>query len=262
MVLRNSRARRSGSFDTEPASEEAEIVQREIESDPTGIWEPSTAFVVPSAAAPTDAIEAPTVVVARPGKALATQPEPALAATSLIGSVDRVDPAEISGWAWDPACPDVAVEIEILDDDVVVLKICADQLRSDLVQAGAGSGRHGFFLKNLAGVFPLSRHRVRVRRAADGIDLPGSPAWITRPTLDYRAADFMQQVMLSTVRAATSQEDLAEPLSHLLRLLNDLINAQTEIARAQSDLRSISPVDAAAALPLTGQTPQPSPHSR
>ena len=174
-------------------------MQREIEADPTRIRDPSTVSVVPSAAMPARAIGGPTVVVARPGKILATQPESALTPASPIGSLDRADPTEISGWAWDPACPDVAIEIEILDDDVVVLKVCADQLRSDLVQAGAGSGRHGFFLKNLAGVFPLSRHRVRVRRAADGMDLPGSPAWITRPTLDYRATDFMQQVMLSTV---------------------------------------------------------------
>jgi O-antigen biosynthesis protein len=254
MALRNSHTRRSGSFETEPASEEAEIVQREIEADPTRTQDPSTASVVPSAAMPARAPGSPTVVVARTGKVLATQPESALTPASPIGSLDRADPTEISGWAWDPAFPDVAIEIEILDDDVVVLKVCADQLRSDLVQAGAGSGRHGFFLKNLAGVFPLSRHRVRVRRAADGMDLPGSPAWITRPTLDYRATDFMQQVMLSTVRAAASADDLAEPLSHLLRLLNDLINAQAEIARAPSDLRSMSPVDAAAGLPLTGQT--------
>jgi GT2 family glycosyltransferase len=226
-------------------------VQSDGESDATSIWDPSTAPIeLPSVAEPAAAAEGTDVVAAIIGRRHA----PAGRATSLIGSVDRADHDQISGWAWDPAAPDAAVDIEILDGDVVVLKVCADELRSDLVLAGAGTGRHGFFLRNLAGVFPLSRHHVRVRRAADGRDLPGSPAWITRPALDYRATDFMQQVVLSAVQTATTPDDLAEPLCHLLRLLNDLINAQAEIARAQSDLRSISPGETAGGLQLTGQT--------
>jgi O-antigen biosynthesis protein len=200
------------------------------------------------------AAEAANIAADRAGKAADGQAASRRLAMSLIGSADHADHDQLSGWAWDPARPDDPVDIEILNDDTVVLKVCADQPRADLVQAGAGSGRHGFFLRNLAGVFPLSRHRVRVRRAADGRDLPGSPVWITRPVLDHRATDFMQEVVLSAVRAAAAPDDLAEPLSHLLRLLNDLINAQAEIARTQSDMRAISAAETAGGLQLSGQT--------
>ncbi len=238
-----------------PASKEAQIVQTDDDSDATSTWDLSMAPVeLPPVAEPVAGADGKDVVGAPVGRAIGKQPAPATRATSLIGSVDKADHDQISGWAWDPAYPDEAVDIEILDDDIVVLKVCADELRSDLVQAGMGSGRHGFFLRNLAGVFPLSRHRVRVRRAADGRDLPGSPAWITRPALDDRATDFMQQVVLSAVRTATTQDNLEEPLSHLLRLLNDLINARAEIAQTQSDLRSIAPAETAGGLQLTGQT--------
>src|ERR1700722_202199 len=173
--------------------------------------------------------------------------------TSSIGSVDRIDCDEISGWACDPDHPDQSIDVEILDDDVVVLKVCADQFRPDLVEAGVGNGRHGFFLRGLDGVFPLSRHLVRVRRASDGRDLPRSPAWITRRVLDDRAVDFIQQVVFSAVERAASSDDLANPLSYLLRLLNDVVNAQAGFARAESDKRSLPPIEAAAGLMLTDQ---------
>ena len=117
-----------------------------------------------------------------------------------------------------------------------------------------GSGNHGFFINNLAGVFPLSRHCVRVRCADNGRDLPGSPALITRFNLDQQALDFTERVISSALEAAVTPEDLTEPLIHLLKLLNDLINAQAELARRQSDLQYISPVETAESLPLTDRT--------
>jgi O-antigen biosynthesis protein len=157
-----------------------------------------------------------------------------------IGNIDRIDYEEIAGWAWDPNRPDESIDIEILDDGVVVLKIPADQFRPDLVESGVGSGYHGFSVKNLVGVFPLSRHRVRIRRASDGVDLPDSPTWISQPGLDYRAVDFIDQVMFTAVHAATKADDLAQPLAHLLRLLNELINAREDLARMQKSVPQVA----------------------
>ena len=238
-------------------SEAVEIVQSEARSGPAAVRTASPPIEVPSIAEPVPepAVERATDSAADgAGANQGRLPRSAAHATSLIGSVDYADHDQITGWAWDPARPDEAIDIEILDDELVVLKICADELRSDLVQAGAGSGCHGFFLRNLSGVFPLSRHRVRVRRAFDGHDLPGSPVWIARPALDYRATDFMQQVVLSAVQTAATPDDLAEPLSHLLRLLNDVINAQVGIARAQSDQQAVPATETAVGLQLSGQT--------
>lgn len=169
-----------------------------------------------------------------------------------IGNIDRVDYDEISGWAWDAAHPDQSIDIEILDDDVVVLRLPADQFRPDLVEVGVGNGRHGFSVRNLVGIFPLSRHRVRVRRASDGLDLPESPVWISQPGLDYRSVEFVDQLIFTAVQAATKPDDLTQPLIQLLRLLAEVINAREELSREQDTLPQISPTEIADGL-LTGR---------
>jgi O-antigen biosynthesis protein len=162
-----------------------------------------------------------------------------------VGNVDVVTHEEISGWLWNPDYPDESVDVEILDGGIVVLKICAHQARADLLSCGAGNGQHGFSLKNLTGVFPLSRHLVRVRRASDGRDLPGSPTWISRPGLDYWTRDFIDQAVSTAVQAAVKPEDLAQPLSDLLRLLNDVVNAHESLMLAQRGLPTMSAVELA-----------------
>ena len=165
--------------------------------------------------------------------------------TLPIGNIDRLDYEEISGWVWDARRPDTPIDIEILDDDAVVLRMSADRYRSDLVDVGIGNGWHGFSVRNLAGIFPLSRHRVRVRRASDGLDLPESPAWITQPGIDFRSIDFIDQVFLTAVHAATRPDDLTQPLNHLLRFVGELINARDDLMRAQKSPPQISPADIA-----------------
>jgi GT2 family glycosyltransferase/glycosyltransferase involved in cell wall biosynthesis len=216
--------------------------------------EPGAASPLETATAPVEKPSIPVPAAAAEGAITSNQRAPALRVTPPIGSLDRVGYDGISGWVWDPTHPDESVDIEILDNDVVVLKVCADQFRSDLLAAGAGNGRHGFSLRNLAGVFPLSRHRVRVRRATDGLDLPGSPTWIIQPGLDNQAIDFMEQGVFSAIQVATRPDDLAQPLSQILRLLNDLVNAHEALARTQRGARySPSAAETAAGLGLADQ---------
>lgn len=170
-----------------------------------------------------------------------------------VGSLDKVDHEQIAGWAWDSTRPDDSVDIEILDNDVVVLKACADQFRPDVLQAGFGNGHNGFLLKNLNGLFPLSRHRVRVRRASDGRDLQGSPVWITRPGLDRPAIEFMEEAVYSAIAISVAAEDIAQPLTHILRLLNELINAHAALAETRNGGR-LGATEIAAELGLTGRT--------
>jgi GT2 family glycosyltransferase/glycosyltransferase involved in cell wall biosynthesis len=160
---------------------------------------------------------------------------------------------EISGWVWDPAHPNDPVVIEILDGDTVVLRMPADQFREDLIARGKGNGRHGFTVPNVGGIFPLSRHRVRVRRASDGWDLPASPAWVTRTGLDETAMAFMRETVFTAIEGASWPDDLAEPLGHLLTLLNDVVNAQESLARMRG-APNIPPAEAAEALQLSGRT--------
>jgi hypothetical protein len=74
------------------------------------------------------------------------------------GNVDRFDHDEIFGWAWDGIHPDEPIDIEILDNDAVILKLRADQFRTDLLTAGLGNGYHGFAVRGHSGLLPLSLH--------------------------------------------------------------------------------------------------------
>lgn len=168
-----------------------------------------------------------------------------------IGNIEQFDQHEIRGWAWNPDCPDAPVDVEIVEGEEVLLRIPADQHRTDLAAAGMGNGRHGFTVRNIGGVLPTSRHRLRVRRAEDGIDLPGSPAWILQPVLDDRALGFIEQVVSAAIRTARSPEDVAEPLAMLLGVLGDLINAGDALAAGSSG--SATAMEVATMQPLGGR---------
>ena len=181
-------------------------------------------------------------------------PPPERPRPAAIGNLDRVSFEEISGWVWDEANPETPVDIEILDGETVVLRLPADLYRADLVAAGPKHGNHGFVVQGLGGVFSLSRHLVRVRRASDGQDLPGSPTWITRPLLDDQAMQFMTEAVMSVTAAARSADDLAQPIGHLLSLLNELINAHEHLSHTTTATHRINPAELATMMPLSGRT--------
>ena len=97
-----------------------------------------------------------------------------------IGAIDEVVPERVTGWAWHPNQPDEPIDVRLLVDDAPVLELRADQFRPDL-EGRMGNGRHGFVVQNLATHLSPGTHSVRVRRAIDDLDLPGSPSWVTRP---------------------------------------------------------------------------------
>ena len=158
------------------------------------------------------------------------------AISPLIGSVDRLDSGGVSGWAWDPETPDRSVDVEVLDNDTVIVRVTADRFRPDVQRAGIGTGAYGFSIANLVGILPFSRHRVRVRRASDGRDLQGSPQWIVRPWPDSEATKFISAVIGSSIDLAKKPDDLAPSLILLLEWLNTVINAhETLTLAAKSD---------------------------
>ena len=90
------------------------------------------------------------------------------------GAIDVLDGRQISGWAWYPPMPNEPIDVEVLVDDLVVLTVRADLPRASLAEAGAGNGDHGFHVPDLSPHIPPGPHLVRVRRARDRLDLPGS----------------------------------------------------------------------------------------
>jgi GT2 family glycosyltransferase/glycosyltransferase involved in cell wall biosynthesis len=225
--------------------------QRELDGSPVTISRGDDAPSPRPTPEPAPAPEPEARIEAAPPAVQAPPPERPTPAP--IGNLDRVSFEEIAGWVWDEATPETPVDIEILDGDTVVLRLPADRYRSDLVNAGPRHGNHGFVVHGLGGVFSLSRHLVRVRRASDGQDLPGSPTWITRPQLDDQAMHFMTESVMSVIAAATKPDDLAQPIGHILSLLNELINAHELLTHTPGTTR-ISPADLAAMMPLSGRT--------
>lgn len=164
-------------------------------------------------------------------KATTDVPLQATSAPLPIGCIDILTRNRIAGWAWNPLSPDQAVTVEILDGNDVVLSLLADQHRADLATIGIGDGRHGFSASGVSGLFPLSRHRIRVRLASNGVDLAGSPAWLQRETsgLDRASCAFLENLVLTSIETASNAEDLGETLAYLLRLLNYTVNAHISL---------------------------------
>lgn len=58
--------------------------------------------------------------------------------------IDGFSGGQLTGWAYDLEAPDIAVEIDVYDGQVLVGRGRAATYREDLVQAGMGNGIHGF----------------------------------------------------------------------------------------------------------------------
>jgi glycosyltransferase involved in cell wall biosynthesis len=91
------------------------------------------------------------------------------------GQLDRVDRAQIAGWAQDTDEPDQPVRLRFLDNGTPIGELLADTYREDLEAASIGDGCHSFVFEVPGGLAPQRRHLVEVVRADDGRALPGSP---------------------------------------------------------------------------------------
>ncbi|HEX7389750.1 MAG TPA: Hint domain-containing protein, partial [Acidiphilium sp.] len=114
-------------------------------------------------------------------------------AGTVEGFLDAVEPGAIRGWAWIKDDSHSAVMLDVLDGDVVIGTVLANEYRADLADAGIGHGRHGFHL-HLARPLDFSRrHAISVRSKACGTVLTGSPTVI-------EPADTVDSAMLGSLR--------------------------------------------------------------
>lgn len=145
------------------------------------------------------------------------------------GHVDIISPETIAGWAWNPLDPSEAVAIEIYDGSELLIRVRADIFRGDLLEAGIGSGKYGFSIPNPSALLPLARHQIAIRRAVDGIDLPGSPQWLLRPDagIDFSLIQVIESAAFAIASVARSPEELDQQVTLTLRVLNQLLNARS-----------------------------------
>jgi GT2 family glycosyltransferase/glycosyltransferase involved in cell wall biosynthesis len=165
---------------------------------------------------------------------------PSPAPAERVGAVDLISADEIVGWAWDPSRPDDSLVVEVRDGDRLVASMVADAPRPDLVAVGIGHGRYGFRFMRIGRLLPQACHRLRVCLAPDGVELIGSPAWITNigGQFDERAERMVDDL------ATAAAESACDP-ARATALLAAFVDAVARIA------------DRKARLPVPGDDPAP-----
>jgi GT2 family glycosyltransferase len=103
---------------------------------------------------------------------------------TLLAYIDKGDGDCISGWVYDPQQPDEVIALELTEGDVRLASVLANQYRSDLRWLGFGDGRHGFSIPLAELLMPGARHVLKLRCAASGVEIPGSPIIIECPAPD------------------------------------------------------------------------------
>lgn len=145
-----------------------------------------------------------------------------------FGIVDVISPDRISGWVWNPFAPEDSVAVDIFDGQELLMRVRADIFREDLKRAGIGTGKYGFSVPNPSVLFLLARHKIAVRRATDGVDLPGSPQWLNRPEqgMDPSLLTLLDAAVTAGAGVARRTEDLDHQIALTLRILNQLLDAR------------------------------------
>jgi hypothetical protein len=99
----------------------------------------------------------------------------------LRGFIDRIKgPWKIGGWAQDEGHPELPVLLEVLLEGWVLGTALACEFRRDLLEANIGQGRCGFVFRSPVDIAPEAMGGLRVRRAADGAEIPMSAGCIAR----------------------------------------------------------------------------------
>lgn len=88
------------------------------------------------------------------------------------GLIEGVRNGQLYGWCWLTHAPD-PVRLDVLVDQRFVMRVMADTFRQDLLEAGIGHGRHGFFIP-IDALQAQPSSLIRVWVAEHGIELNNS----------------------------------------------------------------------------------------
>ena len=188
---------------------------------------------------------------------------PACGAAELRGALDRCMRDRIAGWAYSPGSK-APVALQILDNGAPIARVLANEMRSDLVLAGIGTGRHAFDLLIPGGLSPLARHVIDIRRDSDGARLPGSPM-VIEPAGAF--GDGLETAVAAAVASLAPGEQQERALGFLRnqaerlqqdRADRDAARVAREAARRHRRRWSSEPAHTARrALVVDGMLPQP-----
>ncbi|CAG5071995.1 hypothetical protein DYBT9623_03935 [Dyadobacter sp. CECT 9623] len=113
--------------------------------------------------------------------------------SSHAGMLESADCNTIQGFAWDQSYPDKAVVVELMEGTKIWATDTADIYRSDLEQAGTGTGKYGFSFNLPSALRDAKAHALSVRIKGTSIILGGSPKNVTcaLPALYGGGFDFL-----------------------------------------------------------------------
>ena len=144
----------------------------------------------------------------------------------LSGGIDMLDRHGVQGWVQETDDPENPVSLLIRIDGRVTARTLANLYRSDLENAGIGTGRYGFALK-LEGVSPLEPHSFELVREADDIPLPGTPRTIpASPELN----DALQEHLVQLLSHAESEETFKHWAAFLAQQADRLLQRRADVA--------------------------------
>src|SRR5207302_871506 len=90
------------------------------------------------------------------------------------GTLDTSECA-IAGWAWDREQPDVPVNVDIYEGEVLLTTVPAKLFRRDLLHAGIGNGRHAFHFPIPENLKDGTGHFIRARISGAQTDIRHTP---------------------------------------------------------------------------------------
>jgi hypothetical protein len=116
-----------------------------------------------------------------PGVTTAARGAPPARSPMLGGFLERVGCEHIDGWAWDGQQPNTPLTVEIYDGATLLVTVTANRLRSDLVEAKKGNGRHSFLVKTPRSLQDGQTHEIHAKIAEWEFELEKSPQALECP---------------------------------------------------------------------------------
>jgi hypothetical protein len=97
------------------------------------------------------------------------------AGRGALGYHDSGDCHSTFGWAWDPAQPDVPIDVDVWYQGTKVGSATANWFRRDLMETGKGNGQHAFVFVFPTPIASGTGEMITITFAGTGTRLRGSP---------------------------------------------------------------------------------------
>jgi O-antigen biosynthesis protein len=142
--------------------------------------------------------------------------------TVLQSNIDFAGLTGIRGWVWDPQEPQKRIVLDLLDGEMRLATVLANEFREDLEEAGLGDGRHGFSIAFSETLLPHARHVLRLRPVGSNVDLPSFPLVLTRDAVgvDPTVTQFIRSNVMAEADRATKTDDLAPIIAAMVGFLD------------------------------------------